>query len=110
METWDLDHTDTNRLRALLQHDLLRWGADAGGDLTLAIKGAEGSLRARPLSEPHDDGNDLLACIWKINTLLHGDQGDQPRTLAELVPDIEHLVKRCWELQDRVVELERGTK
>lgn len=106
METWDLDIDDVSRIRKLLQHDLLLWGADAGGDIAIAFKGSEGSLRAWPLSKSHDDGNDLLASVARIEALLHGDAASG-RSLSELANDIEHLVQRATEAQDRVVESER---
>ena len=133
METWDLDESDVRRLRRLLRFDLAGWDVDADGDFNLAIRGTVGKIEGS-VTEGQERGADYIGVAFlhdlqqkvveaqgerletaasfvrQVDQLLHGDQADSMRTLFDLLPDIEHLVKRCWELQDRVVELERGTK
>jgi hypothetical protein len=119
MENWLLEGDEPGRIRDLIRRELMEWGVDPDGELVITL-GADGDmvdgelLHEASLLAPGPDllkqSTDIEAFVGRVDALLHGDQARPGRDLLDLLPDIEHLVRNLWELQNRVVELERGQK
>jgi hypothetical protein len=108
MERWDLESWERERLLAVLEPDLASYGIAYAEPVRIVLGERESFVEGYELAGGPDTSRPTIHdSVRKIDELLHGDQARVGRDLADLVPDIEHLVKRCWELQDRVVELER---
>jgi hypothetical protein len=111
MERWDLESWERERLLAVVAPELASYGVAFGEPVRIVLGERESFVEGYELAGGPDASRPTIHdSVRKIDALLHGDQARAGRDLADLVPDIEHLVKRAIELQDRVVELERSHK
>jgi hypothetical protein len=108
MERWDLESWERERLLAVVAPHLAAWGVAFGEPVRIVLGERESFVEGYELAGGPDASRPTIHdSVRKIDELLHGDQARTGRDLADLVPVIEHMIKRFWELHDRVLELEQ---
>jgi hypothetical protein len=111
MERWDLESWERERLLAILAPDLSAWGVASAEPVRIVLGERESYVEGYELLGGPDTSRPTIHdSVRKIDELLHGDQARVGRDLADLVPVIEEMIKRFWELKRELRGLEAQRK